>query len=472
MRNIRIPRSTDLLVIIWSLLLLLLTLAQNRFAYYYAVNVAVLSGYLSVLIMNKTGFGELEKAMLDKSPSNALRSTLQIWHPFVALALVLLFIVPGLTFTLHAESYVGGPPDDWYSSVKWLENNTPSPGLDISIIYERPPKGADFTYPETAYGVMSWWDYGHWIETIGHRIPNANPFQQGIGNRSDGTPGSSPFFLAESEDEAEGVLARLDENRSLYMNSRYIITDVEMARSKFYAMASWSNEPITKYYGIFYQQQGEQFAPVQIFREPYFRTIVMRLHFFDGSETPVGDAFAVAYRTVEQEGLQFSVIVDQPKISRNYSELLEFVDEKRYEGYKAETVSESFLSPAVPLEALKHYRLVHESATAVTLDGQKYVKIFEHVPGATITGKAKAGTVATIYLPVKTNEGRVFVYQQSNVSNGEFTLVLPYSTEGPAEWSTNFDTAPVSPYQLVVGDRSYQLRVPEEFVIGGGRLEI
>ena len=68
-----------------------------------------------------------------------------------------------------------------------------------------------------------------------------------------------------------------------------------------------------------------------------------------------------------------------------------------------------------------------------------------------------------------TNENRAFLYQQSNVSDasGHFTLVLPYSTEGPIAGGTNFDTKPMTSYTLTVGDKSFELKVPEEFVLAG-----
>ena len=44
---------------------------------------------------------------------------------------------------------------------------------------------------------MSWWDYGHWIEVIGRKIPNANPFQVGIGGGTNHAPGASTFFTAQ-----------------------------------------------------------------------------------------------------------------------------------------------------------------------------------------------------------------------------------------------------------------------------------
>ena len=49
---------------------------------------------------------------------------------------------------------------------------------------------------------MSWWDYGHLITTIGRRIPNANPFQQGV----NGDYGAAAYFMTTSEDTANNIL--------------------------------------------------------------------------------------------------------------------------------------------------------------------------------------------------------------------------------------------------------------------------
>jgi asparagine N-glycosylation enzyme membrane subunit Stt3 len=75
---------------------------------------------------------------------------------------------------------------------------------------------------------------------------------------------------------------------------------------------------------------------------------------------------------------------------------------------------------------------------------------------------------------IRTNKGRTFVYRQSNTTDnsGNFTLVVPYSTQGPAAWSTNFDTAPTGSYQLVAGDKVYKVDVPEEYVMTSGTIEI
>jgi dolichyl-diphosphooligosaccharide--protein glycosyltransferase len=389
------------------------------------------------------------------------------------LAIGVLIAEPNLIVASGQNNWINTSDTDWVSSTRWLLNNTHAPGIDI-FDYTAPGKGGKYPYPSTdaAYGVMSWWDYGQLIGIIGHRIPNSGLFPYGVGNVTAGVPGASPFFLAETEAQADKILGDLDKNRSTYINAKYVMIDWDMATGKFYAMTAWSGIPITKYYGFFYQPQGDKLVPARVYRSPFFRTMTARLFFFDGSEVPVTDAFAVAYQVVEQDGMEFPVIINPPKKSKDYNELMQYVNESKSKGYLAEVVGKgdpASLTPSVPLEALQHYRLVHESESVVTYDGQKFVKTFEHVPGALIRGKASPGTNVTITVPVLTNRERVFIYRQSNLtdSKGEFTLVVPYSTDGPIEGGTNFDTVAVGPYQLSVGNRSYEVNVPEKLVMSG-----
>jgi asparagine N-glycosylation enzyme membrane subunit Stt3 len=75
------------------------------------------------------------------------------------------------------------PSNEWLEACQWLRSHTPYTGMDYNRIYDAPKSGETFQYPDTAYGVMSWWDYGDYIQIFGHRLPNANPFQEGIGGR-------------------------------------------------------------------------------------------------------------------------------------------------------------------------------------------------------------------------------------------------------------------------------------------------
>lgn len=475
-RYLRDSRASYLLLIVWSTVTLIITLAANRSAYYYAVNVALLCGYLASLVYARAGLSELED-VLARAPANLTKEIRpERLGAMVAIILIVIALAyPSLSSSYMIAKYSVGPNQDWVSSIEWLRNNTPYPGLSIYDVYERPPEGQYFQYPPTAYGVMSWWDYGHLIETIGNRYPNANPFQEGIGSKTKGVPGSSPFFLAESEAEAEDVLRRLNESRSHYMNARYIMTDVEMAVTKFHAIAAWSDIPLTRYTGAVYQPQADSLVPIQVWMPNYFRSMVARLHFFDGSEVEPQDPIAIAYTRIEMaDGTPLTVIMKTPLIPKSEEELARFINESLSEGYNVSVVSRSFSRSPVYVEALQHYRLVHESSTQVTSDGNRYVKTFEHVPGAVIKGRSIPGTKVVVEVPVMTNQNRLFVYRQSNVtdSDGEFTLVVPYSTEGPIVRGTNFDTRPIGAYRLTIGGEVKEVRVSERDVISGGVIQV
>ncbi|MFZ2471804.1 MAG: oligosaccharyl transferase, archaeosortase A system-associated [Methanothrix sp.] len=464
-RNVKSQKPAEVLILTWSLVILIMALAQNRFTYYYAINVAVLTGFLVTMVLQRFGATDLNLDLV-KDPVKLITSNLKI---ILSAILIFLFILlPSLSWSIVYAQSAGGPDSDWLTSTAWLQNNTPQPGMDLYEKYVR-PAGGKYAYPDTAYGIMSWWDYGHLIECVGHRIPNANPFQQGIGSVPNGVPGSSPFFLAENESQAEAVLADLDLNRSQYLNTKYVMIDQPMAVGKFHAMAAWSNIPTSKYMAGVYQQQGDSWVPVQIWRESYFKSMAARMYFFDGTENSGDTGIGLAYRARDAgNGVTVPVLTEAPMITRNRTELEAFINESRNKGDNAEIAAMTPANSAFPLDALQHYRLVHESENTITA-GQKFVKIFEHVPGAVISGNAPAGTKVVAAIPIMTNQNRAFIYQQSNISDadGRFTLVLPYSTEGPIDGSTNFDTKPMSAYQLSVGDKTYELKVPEENVLSG-----
>jgi dolichyl-diphosphooligosaccharide--protein glycosyltransferase len=240
-------------------------------------------------------------------------------------------------------------------------------------------------------------------------------------------------------------------------------------------MAAWSGIPASKYMAGVYQQQGEQLVPAQIWRESYFKTMTARMFFFDGTEIAGEEGVGLSYRGMQLEnGVTVPVLTQAPKITKDRAELEAFINESRNQGDIAEIAAMSPTNTAFPLEALQHYRLVHESETPVTSNGQKFVKTFEHVPGAVIKGNAPAGTTVKAAVAVMTNKNRPFIYQQSIKSNanGEFTLIVPYSTEGPIVGGTNFDTKPLSAYQVSVGDKSYEVKVPEDYVLSGAVITI
>ncbi|RSD35137.1 MAG: dolichyl-diphosphooligosaccharide--protein glycosyltransferase [Methanohalophilus sp.] len=329
-------------LIVWSVMIIWAMLQQNRFAYYYSVNAAILSAYLGIKVLDLAGWKDI------RSPFAQATSSISDWlkqiKPVHALALVLVVLVlayPSYDLSTQQNQGTGGPNGYWIEATQWMKYNTPDPGLDYYESYEQPPEGELYPYPDEAYGVMSWWDYGHWIEVIGHRIPNANPFQQGIGGRrnsmdEENRPGASTFFTAPSEAEATAVLEAVHPDPEK-AGARYVVSDVAMATGKFYAMAAWTLDT-DNYYVQAQTAQGTQTVP----GERYFNTMEARLHIFDGN------------------GLeQYRMVHETP--AANTAET----------GFK------------------QVYNVLFGGNVEVVNTG--YVKIFEYVDGATITGQAPEG---------------------------------------------------------------------------------
>ena len=193
------------LFVIWSLVMLVAILSMRRFAYYFAVNVALLAGYLSWLILKFSGFREkvaepaeavIEARRKDRQKKRQRDSSRFRANPVkMALGiLVVIFLVfypnigplpGGAKPPISAAKYAQfAPSDAWCESLTWLKNNTPDPFSNPDFYYDRyelPPPGEKYNYPQTAYGVTAWWDYGYWITRIGHRIPTSNPGTGHIG---------------------------------------------------------------------------------------------------------------------------------------------------------------------------------------------------------------------------------------------------------------------------------------------------
>jgi dolichyl-diphosphooligosaccharide--protein glycosyltransferase len=336
---------------------------------------------------------------------------------------------------------------DWRESLEWMGNNTPETGVDYYTIYN--PK--TFQYPDEAYGVMSWWDYGHMITYIAKRIPNANPFQSGVV----GPTGSANYFISASEDEGNQVLDRA--------KTRYVITDIEMDTTKFWAMATWYN---TSAGASPYQmtlltpaQDVNSYESVLLNTPQYYLTMISRLHNFDGSLKSASTAYYIEYADPSISQVSLPVITRAEAV--NASDALSHAAEynlKAPAGYHAAALSPAITLPIETVPALRHYRLVHESPSNVfnsnTTD-VKYVKVFEYVKGAHIRGEG------IIEVPVISNTGRMFTYRQESI-NGEF--IVPYATSG-----NPYSVKTTGLYRVISTGKEYD--VPESAVIRGETIQ-
>jgi dolichyl-diphosphooligosaccharide--protein glycosyltransferase len=211
--------------------------------------------------------------------------------------------------------------------------------------------------------------------------------------------------------------------------------------------------------------------------EAYFKTMVARLHNFDGSmQIPKTETYvqyvirqvpAAGETAGDVNGYARVITSEQEQIislGHNDTQIVSEVKDLT-PGRYANIFSDLPHQTVQEIPALKHYRLIHESpnnasvkifpeSDTIVLPDIKYVKIFEYVKGAHIAGNG------IIELPLVTNTGRIFVYQQES-ENGEY--IVPYSTLG-----NPYDVSATGQYHIV-GTTRY-IAVTEKDVTEGNHV--
>ncbi|MGM0590531.1 MAG: oligosaccharyl transferase, archaeosortase A system-associated [Halobacteriota archaeon] len=485
-------RSEHLFVIVWAAIITSAAFTQVRFNYYLAVTVAVMNAYL---------FRELVVA-LNLDSFDAL-SDVEGYQVMIFVAVVMLVITPVLLVPMDVRS-TGNPsfdksstawevgsstgPSDvlrWESSLEWMSENTPQEGqlsgangeLDYYGTYKRT---SDFDYPDGSYGVLSWWDYGHWITVLGERIPNANPFQQGATE-------SANVLLAPSEEDAASVLEAQSTEGG---QTRYVMVDWQMATptSKFGAPITWYDESDVARSDFYDRVYGQDLQNSFLHRhQRYYDSMMVRLYQSHGSRMDP-QPVVVDWEPMEAQTASGETVTVKAGPQGNESMIKTFDSMSEARDYVEQdgTAQVGGIGPypSEPVPALQHYRLVkvsQESAEgasgyqqdllgqaqttgipvqSLTANSPSWVKTFERVPGATVEGSdapANATVEATVEMNVPTSNSS-FTYRQQTTAdeNGEFTFVLPYSTTGHDEFGpSNGYTSP-----SVQANGSYVISTP------------
>ncbi len=450
------------LIVIWSLVMLAATLGQRRFGYYFAVNVSLLTGYLSwqllklhwenhptarylsivfhvimilylVLYSNfqplVVFFGALlltayvlwqlvklvetrlvetpkkvprENVRPEQSQKTGFHITISQINMPLALLFILLAIFSPIVLLPNPKSAPAivtarqapfAPNDGWLESLNWMKENTPEPFGDPALYYQteedhnyrslfwlqrnvaNPSGDPDFytrlaethKYPESAYGVMAWWDYGYWITRIAHRPPNANPSQDPAAITS-----VANFFISQDENSAREI--------SQELNSSYIIIDFETATTKFWAIATWAGRDQTEYFDIYLKpQENQQFVPVQRFHPEYYRSLAIRLYNFNAKAVIPKSTTVISYQEMPSENGRIFKVITSEETFDNYQEAEDYLLSQESGNYKI-VGEHPFISP-VPLEALEDYRPIYSANSAIPLSSQEMipsVKIFEY----------------------------------------------------------------------------------------------
>jgi dolichyl-diphosphooligosaccharide--protein glycosyltransferase len=500
-------RAENLFVLVWAGFITAAAFTQLRFNYYLAVVVAVMNAYLLAQVF------EMEMLGIDAVRELSDVKAYQVLTVLVVVMVVLMpvFVVPlsvgsgGSTSTAWevAEGQGPGGVTQWDGNLQWMEANTPSEGTfggaDNEMAYYGTYQGTeDFSYPEGTYGVMSWWDYGHWITVRGERIPNANPFQQGATSAAN-------FLLASDEAAGAEVLAEQSEEGD---DTRFVMVDWQMASpsSKFGAPIVFydrGNVSTTDFYERVY---GEQFRSSFLLKDQrYYESMMVRLYEYHGSAiSPQPVVVDYERRTAQTQG-GGTVEVKTIPPGENQTAIRSFDNVSAARQFVEEDGSAQVGGvgpyPQERVEALEHYRLVRVSESsalqarsyqsellstarvggtdAQNLIGNQpaWVKTFERVPGATVEGSGappNATITAGVRMRTPTN-GESFAYRQQVTAdeNGEFTLTLPYSTTGyddygPENGYTNVSVRSQGPY-VVSGPSSFN---GTHFVQYGGNLSV
>ncbi|MDD1658643.1 MAG: oligosaccharyl transferase, archaeosortase A system-associated [Methanomicrobiales archaeon] len=491
-------RQEGMFIAVWAAFLLALTILHNRFEYYLAMPLILLS---ALCIVETWGMGspglrawvaeriagaaprapigernretrgprqkpaeKRKRARNTERPAKTDSGDRKRRISTLLAAAVLILVASGAVISLVQDIQFGmNVPyreihGDWMESLLWMEGQTPFPGVDYFGRYD--PE--NFSYPAGSYGVLATWDAGHWITFFSHRIPNMNPFQDNLM----GPGGGAAFFLAPSEEQAGTILTGL--------GTRYVITDAWTATDRFTALLPWvdpsvDTTPYIAYYFIPDTADRSNLLLDSYYTDGYYRSMVVRLHFFDGSMALPTTVKYIEYtiRNVPGEGETAPMNTVGPVITRIQdldaaaaAEKATSVNADPLKGYHAAVLSEMPDLPTTEIPALSRFRLIHESPSNISWEGNssesppedvRYVKVFEYVWGAHIRG------TGIIELPLVTNTGRTFTYRQESV-NGEF--VVPYSTQ-----ENPYDVKATGPYRIAGSTASFE--VSEEDVLAG-----
>jgi len=378
--------ADKILFLIWSIIMLMAVLGQRRFGYYYAVNAALLTGYFSWKMLDLAGLNKLltkskevvgavkkfkkrEKKAREKAKPKTFMQPRGVWARVIVVGIVIFFVVffPNIGMVKVLASMPNAiMHEGWYSACLELKDISPEPFGDPEFYYELYPPQDEFEYPETAYGVMSWWDYGYFIMQIAHRIPNANPGQAGAVR-------AGQFFSSQNESAAQEIVDQYN------LRAKYVMIDYAMSISKFYAMVEWAEKEtgksVDEFYGVYYQQTQEgNLSSGVLYYPAYYQTTVARLYNFDGKAVVPTESLVITYtEEVSPGGVSYKLITNGWSFP-TYEEAEAYVGNQTAGNYRIVGTS-PFVSP-VPLEELSSYELVYSPGATTSATT---VKIFEYL---------------------------------------------------------------------------------------------
>jgi asparagine N-glycosylation enzyme membrane subunit Stt3 len=188
---VAVKKKINSLFMVWGIFFIVAMIAERRWGYYGVIPIALFTGYLISWVLTQV------KAD---------------WRGYILTYLCIILLVTTSAYSLGIAKRGNDISYNWYNTCQWLKSNTPEP-FEVDDSYNKLDPG------KPIYGVFSWWDYGHYIIQIAHRVPVCSPTQQ----ESD----YYAFFTATDEQEANNILKNVP---------GYVVIDEYMINEKFYAI--------------------------------------------------------------------------------------------------------------------------------------------------------------------------------------------------------------------------------------------
>ena len=328
-RWLRRGRPLDLFLIVWTGAMFAATISVNRFGYYLVPAVAIVGGAACAALIA------------------AARRAGAWWRGAAVVAVAAgvfgLNLVPAIATTVRPA----GIPAGWFPAFDWLRQQSEEPFGDPGYYYARYDVGPVRPVAST---VMLWWDYGYAMIAAAHRVPIAIPTESGADV-------AAQFFTATDETRALDLLDAY-RARDVFVDE-YLPFSVDPNGElfgKFEALSHWAGVPAERYYDTFLVHEGDQYRPVYLFFEDYYRTMIFRLGVLGGQAVvPAANSAAVVSWTTENiPGRGLSRVVSSLKAFASYEAATSYLEQLK-PGHHA-IVGTDPRASAVPLGPVRGLR--------------------------------------------------------------------------------------------------------------------
>jgi len=212
--------SNAVFLLLWSAVMLVAMLFFRRFAYYFAINAALLGGFMAWYIWDRI-----------KEKNLAF---------FVTVFFLIVVMIPNYQVANGmARQIPFSPSNAWMEALEWTKDNTAEDDL-----------------------ILAWWDYGYWIMRESDRTAYVTPMQDKIP-----VTNTARMFLSSD---------------NTHIDADYIIIDRDTVLGKTWAIAQWAGESSATFSDIYYVAQDGNLKPVHLFHPEYYHSLMVRLYNFDG----------------------------------------------------------------------------------------------------------------------------------------------------------------------------------------------